>query len=97
MRHRHSPRAPVEGEALALELVEDSERRRHGETQAYRDCQWCVWKWIAAGKPEHWSEKKNKMVQRAPQNSGIIKCVNCGVNLCSASCWNEFHACEPCT
>lgn len=58
---------------------------RHGSFNQYRDCQWCKWKWIQAGKPKP-----------KPQLSGIIWCVGCSVGLCSASCWNEFHDCAPC-
>jgi len=61
------------------------------EAKHRADCQWCKFKWIEAGKPrpEGCTSKK----YQGPQNKEIMFCTRCGVHLCSASCWNEFHAC----
>jgi hypothetical protein len=53
------------------------------------DCQWCKFKWIEAGKPR--PENCTAAKYQGPQNKEVVYCTRCGVHLCSASCWNEFH------
>ena len=53
------------------------------------DCQWCKFKWIEDGRvvPDTFGGKKYE----GPQNKEVMFCTKCGVHVCSASCWNEFH------
>ena len=55
------------------------------------DCQWCKFKWAEAGRPRPEGCKAAKY--EGPQNKEMMYCTRCGVHLCSASCWNEFHDC----
>lgn len=64
------------------------------ENKHRADCQWCKFKWIEAGKPR--PENCKAAENKGPQNKEIMYCTRCGVHFCSASCWNEFHGCEPC-
>lgn len=58
------------------------------------DCQWCKFKWVEGGKQRPPDCKAAKY--QGPQNKETMFCTRCGVHLCSASCWNEFHGLELC-
>jgi hypothetical protein len=62
------------------------------ETKHRADCQWCKFKWIENGKQRPDGCKAAKY--EGPQNKEVMYCTRCGVHLCSASCWNEFHGLE---
>jgi len=53
------------------------------------NCQWCKFMWIERGRVRP-PDCKAKTYE-GPQNKEVMYCTKCGVHLCSASCWNEFH------
>ena len=71
-------------------------RPRQPSAAAHAHSQWCVWQWKEAGKPPHWSENKQAMVVHESLSAAILQCVECGVNFCSASCWNACSVCSMC-